>query len=167
MQILSNSQLIFIIIKSTFINTMAVVIFGKILLAISLSFQAYLFLNDPTIIKGFNADLTDALAGCDCLGAQVTQLLHQYLRFVVVGLLFSSVLMAVTKFCIFKVTVLLGLLVILWTENHQLCKTTPSLNLLANQELWELVAVIGGVIYLMGAECSKPCKKDKEEKAKH
>lgn len=112
---------------------MVAVIFGKLLLAISLSFQAYLYLSDPTIIKGFNTDLTEALSGCDCLGAQVTQLLHQYLRFAVIGLLFSSVLMAVTKFCIFKITVLLGLLTILWTEHHQLCKTTPSLNLLANQ----------------------------------
>jgi hypothetical protein len=80
----------------------------------------------------------------------------EYGRFVVVGLLASSVLMILSRCWCLKIFVLLGLSTLLYIE-HQPFTKIPCIGC---SRLWEKVAVIGAIIYLMGADCSAgSCKK--------
>ena len=70
------------------------------------------------------------------------------MRFVVAGLLGASVLMVVSRATIFKVSVLLGLLAILFIKHHPI-KKIPGFD---NVPFWEHIAIIGGIVYLIGAD---------------
>jgi hypothetical protein len=74
----------------------------------------------------------------------------------------SSALMLIFRWCIIKVFVLLGLLTILYIE-HQPFTKIPCIGC---QGIWQKIAVIGAIIYLMGSDCGKgKCvKTEKEDK---
>lgn len=93
----------------------------------------------------------------------------EYGRFVVVGLLGSSALMILIRCWCIKFFVLIGLSALLYIE-HQPFTKIPCIGC---TRLWEKVAVIGAIIYLMGADCAAgSCKKvcgagKKEEEKVH
>lgn len=135
---------------------------GKSLIAFSLCLQAYLLFSHKNSIDEFNRDTQGALSACDCIPPNIQAILKYHLRLVVVGLLLSSAFVAVTKLWVFKLTSILGLLALFWVEHHK------SFNLqkcpIGDVGLWESVAVIGALIYLLGAEC-KSCDKKVESTA--
>lgn len=123
---------------------------GKILIVVSLCFQAYLLFESETVSKHFNDKLTTALTACDCIPAHIAGHILQYARYVVVGLLASSALMLVVKCWCIKVFVILGLSVLLYIEHAPFNKVPCC----GDIDLWRKIAFIGGMIYLMGADCS-------------
>lgn len=123
---------------------------GKVLIIAGICFQAHLLFNSETVSKDFDLKLTAALTACDCIPAHISVHILQYARFVVVGLMASSILMLVFKCWLLKVFVILGLSVILYIQ-HQPLNKIPCCG---DIDLWRRVAFIGGLIYLMGAECS-------------
>jgi hypothetical protein len=135
---------------------------GKLLIIASIAFQAYLFFADRQAISTFDKELNKALSACNCLTPEIQALVKQYLRFVVVGLLGSSVLLLI-RCWLLKLPTLLGLGLLLWVEHHQVFRTVPTLALLENTALWHSLGLLGVVIYLLGAECTS-CKEDKSGK---
>jgi hypothetical protein len=126
---------------------MAAVLIGKLIIAITLCFQAYVLLTDSAVISAFSKETVGMLTTCNCIPPNIGDLIKQYLRFVVIGLLFSSGLMVIFKTCIFKILVLLGLILTFIVENHGL-RAIPKIG---NSEIWQQVAIIGSIIYIMGA----------------
>ena len=122
---------------------------GKILIALSLVFQAYLLFENQTVATAFNTKLQDALEACKCIPPEIASHILQHGRLVVVGLLGSSVLMVLFRCWFFKLLPLLALSALLYIE-HQPFTKVPCIGC---TRLWEKVAVIGAVIYLMGADC--------------
>lgn len=130
---------------------------GKLLIVVSIVFQAYLLFSDAETANQFNTKLSAALTACICIPPNVAAFIQQHARLAVVCLLSSSALMLVFRWCIVKVFVLLGLLTILYIE-HQPFTKVPCVGC---QAFWQKVAVIGGIIYLMGRDCcfKKNCQK--------
>ena len=133
---------------------------GKFLIAVSLCFQAYILFSDSNTINLFNKQLNTLLTKCDCISTQVAQLLQQHLRFVIVGLLASSALMVISRAIFFKMLVLMGLISLLVIKHFPIKKLPP----FDNVQFWEAVAIVGGIVYLMGADAErKEPAKVKEE----
>ena len=133
--------------------------FGKALIIASIVFEAYLFFADRQTISAFDKQLSQALTGCDCLTPEITKLLKEHLRMVIVGLLGSSALLLIIKHWFFKLPVFIGLSLLLWIEQHEVFKKVPTLAILENTALWHSLGVIGVIIYLLGAECTS-CSKE-------
>ena len=87
--------------------------------------------------------------------------LEQYLRFVVVGLLASSIFMLVFRCWGIKFLTLCGLLTLLWVEHHGVFCKVPTLALLDNAPFFHSLGVIGAILFLAADEC-KGCKKGKK-----
>ncbi len=134
-----------------------VTIVGKLLIAVSIIFEAYLLYADKSAIDSFDKQLGHALTGCDCLTPEILKLIKEHLRLVVAGFLASSVLFVFVKAWILKLPAFIGLSVLLWIEHHGVFKTIPSEALLANTAFWHSLGVIGAILYLAGAECTS-CK---------
>lgn len=134
---------------------MALLFLGKLLIAAGIGFQAYALYEDKASATNFDTRLSATLASCgDVMPAEAQTLLKQHLRLVVVGLLAFSGLMVFFRSCWLKVPVLLGL-AITFVLQHYPFKTMPSYK---DQAFWGGLAIIGGIVYLMGAEtscCSK------------
>ena len=140
---------------------MSLGVLGKFLIAVSLCFQAYILFEDNNTITLFNKQLQVVIAHCDCITHDVAILLQQYLRYVLVGLLGMSALMVVTRSIVPKFFVLVGLVSLLLIKHHPI-KHIPRLD---NIQFWESIAIVGGIIYLMGADVAVKAspEKDKEK----
>lgn len=102
---------------------------GKILIIASIGFQAFLLFQDKLTIASFDRHLSKALTHSlsQYLTPDIQTLLKQHLRLVVVGLLASSVLLAVVNKWAIKLPVLLGLVTLLLIEHHDSFRPVPSL----------------------------------------
>ena len=129
---------------------MALLFFGKLFIAIGLCFQAYILFSNVEAATNFNTKLAAALSSCDCIPADIQAQLKEHLRMVVVGLLGCSALMIVIRSSFFKLLVILGLGILIWVNHHPL-RQIPSFK---EYRFWESLAILGGVIYLMGAEAN-------------
>ncbi len=69
--------------------------------------------------------------------------------------------MIVTKCWCIKLLTIIGLSTLLWVEHHSVFRQVPSLLILQYSSFWHSLGVIGAIIYLMGAECTK-CTKNEE-----
>lgn len=131
---------------------MAALFFGKLLVAIGICFQAYLLFEDKASATAFNSRLGTVLNTCDIIPADIKDLLKTHLRLAVVVMLGFSALAILVRSCLVKIPVLLGLATLFIVRYYPIT-TVPSFK---DHAFWELVATIGGVIYLMGADtCSK------------
>ena len=139
---------------------MALLFLGKLLIAVGLCFQAYVLLDNPTVAEAFNTKLAAVLSSCNCIPAEIQAHIREHLRMVVVGLLSCSILMVFLRSCFIKFLVLLGLGTLLYVRHHPLTQI-PSFK---DQLFWESLAVIGGIIYLMGAESCGSCSKGSKPK---
>lgn len=129
---------------------------GKLIIVVSLVFQAYVLFENQTVAKEFNAKLLAALEACKCIPDHIAGHILEHGRLAVVSLLGSSVLMVLMRCWFFKVLPLLGLSVLFYIE-HQPFNKIPCIGCV---RLWENLAVIGAIIYLMGADCAaKSCNK--------
>ena len=111
---------------------MALAFIGKVFIAVSLCFQAYILFSDANVILTFNKQLQTVLTSCDCIPPNIAALLQQYLRYIIVGLLACSSLMTISRSSFFKILVLIGL-VSLFIMKHHPIKTVPSLT---NGQFW-------------------------------
>ena len=127
---------------------MALVLVGKLLIALGICFQAYTLFENKTTAASFDTRVSTLLATCNCIPAEIQEHIKAHLRLVVVAFLGFSGLMVLFKSSLLKVPVLLGLL-ILFLVRHYPLTAVPSFK---DHSFWELVATIGGIIYLMGAE---------------
>lgn len=134
---------------------MALLFVGKLLIAVGLCFQAYTLYEDKASAVAFDSRLATVLKSCDCIPADIQAHLKEYLRLVVVGLLGFSSLMVFFKSALLKLPVLLGLVTLFVLRNAPF----TSIPTFKDHAFWESLAVIGGVIYLMGAESCGPCHK--------
>lgn len=131
---------------------MALMFVGKLLIAIGLCFQAYLLFSNPPVAQNFNTVANKILGSCDCLPPNVVSILKQHLRMAVVVLLGFSGLMVVTRNTFIKFLVLLGYLIFSYVRHYPITQIPP----LTDHSFYENLAIIGGIIYLMGADCSSP-----------
>lgn len=131
---------------------MSFLFFGKLFIAIGLCFQAYVLFDNPEVANAFNSKLASALSSCDCIPADIQAQIKEHLRLVVVGLLGCSALMVIIRSSFFKLLVILGLGILIWVNNHPL-RQIPTFK---DYRFWESLAILGGVIYLMGAEAHAP-----------
>ena len=88
---------------------MALAFIGKVLITVSLCFQAYILFSDANVIQTFNKQLQTVLTSCDCIPPNITALLQQYFRYIIIGLLACSSLMTISRSSFFKILVLFGL----------------------------------------------------------
>lgn len=131
-----------------------VTFFGKLLIAVSIIFEAYLLYADKSAIDSFDKQLGHALTGCDCLTPEILKMIKEHLRLVVAGFLASSILFVLVRSWVLKLPTFIGLSVLLWIEHHGVFKTIPTEALLGNTAFWHSLGVIGAIIYLAGAECN-------------
>lgn len=141
---------------------MSLLFFGKLLVAIGICFQAYTLFESKSAATTFDNRLNTVLAACNCIPADIQQHIKAHLRLVVVGLLAFSGLMVFVRSCFVKVPVLLGLLIVFLVRYYPLA--VPNFTTFKDRPYWELVAIIGGVIYLMGAD-SACCSGHKKQPA--
>ncbi len=135
---------------------MVLLFLGKLLIAVGILFQAYTLYEDKATAATFNTKLATCLKTCDMIPAEIRAHIQEHLRLVIVGMLACSGLMVFLKTWLLKLPVLIGLVTLLWMKYWPLT-AVPSYK---DQEFWGAVAVIGGIIYLMGADCSS-CNKTK------
>jgi hypothetical protein len=126
---------------------------GKLLIVVSLVFQAYILFENQTVAKEFNAKLLAALETCKCIPDHIAGHILEHGRLVVAVLLASSALMILSRCWFFKLWPLVGLSVLLYIE-HQPFTKIPCIGC---SRLWEKVAIIGAIIYLMGVDCAAKC----------
>ena len=141
---------------------MALLFLGKLLIAVGLCFQAYLLFDNEGIAQNFNINLSKILGSCDCLPPMLLPLLQQHLRIVVVVLLSFSGIMVFTRSSFIKFLVLIGFLTLSYVRHYPITKLPP----LSNNIFYEHVAIIGGIIYLMGADRSNARHAKAEPKVK-
>lgn len=127
---------------------------GKAILAGSLCLQAWVLFSDAEAGNNFDSKAKTMILSCPYMSS-VAEPLIQNLRMIVVGLLFSSALMIAVRWCIVKFLVLLGLVINLLVMWDPITKC-PGLK---NTGFWQDVAIIGGIVYLMGADVCTPCAK--------
>jgi len=129
---------------------------GKILIVASIVFQAYVLFSDAETIASFDTKLKTLWTDCNCVPPHVKELIQEHARLAIVGLLGSSALMLVFKWCFVKLLVLIGLISLLYIE-HQPFTKIPCIGC---QGFWQKLAVIGAIIYIMGNDCcAKKCAK--------
>lgn len=134
---------------------MALLLVGKLFIALGLCYQAFLLFENKSTAGTFDQQLTKALQTCHIIPADIQAHLKAHLRLVVVGLLAFSGLMVIFKSAIVKIPVLLGLLTLFYLR-HMPLTAVPSYR---DHAFWELVATIGGIIFLLGADHCTSCKK--------
>lgn len=127
---------------------MALLFLGKLLITAGIAFQAYLLYDDKATATTFDARLTTVLRACDCIPADIKAHITEHGRLAVAALLSFSVLTLIARASILKIPVILGLISLL-VVRHYPFTTVPQLK---DQAFWELVGIIGGYIYLLGAE---------------
>jgi len=131
---------------------MALLFVGKLLIAVGLLFQAYLLYDDKASATAFDARLSTVLGVADFIPADIKVQLREHGRLIVAALLSFSVLTVFVRASILKIPVLLGLISLLVIRHFPFI-AVPSFR---DQTFWELVAIIGGYIYLLGADsCCK------------
>lgn len=135
---------------------MALLFLGKLLIAIGICYQAFVLYDSLAASTAFNAKLTVLLSTLSFIPADIKLHIVAHLRLVVVGFLGCSAIMVISRSCFWKTLVLLGLVIVMLV-NYYPIKKVPSFT---DTKFWESLAIIGGIIYLMGAECS-PSKKGK------
>lgn len=140
---------------------MALLFVGKLLVALGICFQAYTLFESKSAATVFDNRVNTLLHSCHCIPAEIQGHIKAHLRLVVVGLLGFSALMVLIRSCFVKVPVLLGLLIVFLVRHYPLT-AVPSYK---DHAFWELVATIGGIIYLMGADSSKCCSHPKQPAA--
>ena len=123
---------------------------GKVLIVTGLCFQAYLLFDSATISNDFDQKLQAALTVCDCIPKDIAIHIMAYARFVVIGLLASSILMLISSVGIFKIFIILGLSTILYIQ-HQPFNKVPCF--CQNIDFWTKIAFIGGMMCLLASEC--------------
>lgn len=121
---------------------------GKFIMAVSLCFFAFTLVEDQPTIAAFNKQLNSVLTSCDCIPVEVAALMQEYLRFVVVGLLGCSVFMVFVRSSFVKFLVLLGIVILVYIKHHPIRKIPD----IYDTQFWESIAIIGGLIFLMGAD---------------
>ena len=126
---------------------MALLFLGKLLIAVGICYQAFMLFDNDRIAQAFDLRLASVLSSCDCIPAEIKVHVKAHLRMVIVGLLGTSALTVITRTCLFKFLVLVGLVVLTYINYHPF-NQIPSFE---NVRFWESIAIIGGVIYLMGA----------------
>lgn len=131
---------------------MALLFVGKLLVALSICYQAYLLFEDKKTGASFDAHASTAIRSLDLIPAEVRDLLNQHLRLIVVAHLAFSFLAVFVRSAIIKLPVVIGLLVLLFV-NYFPITAVPSFR---DYEFWQLVATIGGYVYLMGADHGAP-----------
>lgn len=144
---------------------MALLFLGKLLIAVGLVYQAYQLYENKATALAFDAHLSGIFAIVGSVPAEIQDPIKQYGRLVVAFLLSVSSLAAVFRTCLFKIPVIIGLIALLIVRHFPIV-SVPSFK---DQEFWQLVAIIGGYIYLLGAEsCSgnKKCNVQKQTQAK-
>lgn len=129
---------------------MALLFVGKLLIALGLCFQAYTLFQNKATATQFDTRLATVLTSCDCIPAEIQTHLRQHLRLVVVAFLGFSGLMVLVRSCLVKIPVLLGLVTLLLVKYWPIT-AVPSYK---DQPFWQLLATIGGIVYLMGADNS-------------
>lgn len=134
---------------------MALLFLGKLLVAVSICYQAYLLFDDKKTATSFDTHAAATLKTLAFIPTDFSGLLLQHLRLAVVGLLAFSGLAVLVRSAIVKVPVVLGLLVLLFV-NHWPITAVPSFR---DYEFWQLVATIGGYVYLLGADHGAPSHK--------
>lgn len=87
---------------------------AKLLIALSLIFQAYVLFENQSVAKDFNAKLVAALETCNTIPDHIAGHILEHARLAVVGLLASSGLMILSRCWFFKVLPLIGLSVLLY-----------------------------------------------------
>lgn len=125
---------------------------GKFLIAISLCFQAFVLYSDPVLALNFDKQAVDLVKSSQNLNYQSIAYLIPHIRLLTCGLLVLSALMVFFKYSLIKFFVLLGLIINLIVIYNPF-KKIPGLS---NTGFWQEVAIIGGIIYLMGADVGKP-----------
>ena len=129
---------------------MALLFLGKLLIAVGICFQAYTLYEDKASATAFDSRLATVLKSCDFIPSDIQAHIKDHLRLVVVGLLGCSALMVLLKSCLVKLPVLLGLVTLFVLKNAPF----TSIPTFKDHAFWESLAVIGGIVYLMGAESS-------------
>lgn len=132
---------------------------GKLFIAIGLCFQAFLLFENSTVIGSFNSKLAAVLSSCDCIPADIKVHVKEHLRMAIVGLLGCSALMVVIRASFIKILVILGLVSWMYVSHAPLTQI-PSFK---DAKFWESLAILGGVIYLLGAESSRAVAKIKQK----
>ena len=127
---------------------MALLFLGKLFIAIGLCFQAYVLYSSPEVGAAFNTKLAAALTSCDCLPVDIKAHALEHGRMAVVGMLGCSALMVLVRSSLIKLLVILGMGISIWV-NNQPFNAIPSFK---DYRFWESLAILGGLIYLMGAE---------------
>lgn len=129
-------------------------ILGKLLIIAALAFQAAQLYQDKAAISSFDTKLGAELLKCDCLSAQIKNLLARHLRLVVAGLLASSACFLVVRHWLFKVTPLLGLLVLFWLD-HLSGLNFAKLNttLLNDAGIFQSLGLMGAIFFILSSEC--------------
>lgn len=127
---------------------MALLFLGKLIIAAGIIFQAYQLYEDKASATSFNTQLSTVLKSADFIPSEIQTHLKEYARLVVAGLLGFSVFTVIFRSALLKVPVILGLLSLLIVRHFPL----NSLPCYRDQAFWQLVSVIGGYIYLLGAE---------------
>lgn len=129
---------------------MALMMFGKLLVALGLCYQAYTLFENKATASPFDDRVATVIKSCDFIPTDIQQHIKAHLRLAVTAMLAFSALMVVFRSCWIKLPVLAGLIITFFVR-HWPITTVPSFKDLA---FWELIATIGGIIYLMGAEHS-------------
>ena len=134
---------------------------GRLLIVVGLCLQAYLLLADQPTITGFKKELATTIGHHKFIPPQLAAILKDYLHIAVASLLFSSVLMVVSKSVFSKLMVLMGLM-LLMLARYDPVHRVPGFK---ERSFWQLAAMMGGVIYLMGIERTsrKELEAEKEE----
>jgi hypothetical protein len=123
---------------------------GKALIIASLMFQADLLFSDRQAISAFDKQLTRGLSACSCLTPEISKYAKEYLRLVIAGLIATSALILTFRSWSLKLPTLLGLILLLWVEHHEVFTKIPTISILENTALWHSLGVIGVIIYLLG-----------------
>ena len=140
---------------------MSLLFVGKLLIATGLCLQAYMLFDNPVVVEAFNTKLATLLSSCQCVPPEAQVLLKEYLRFVIVGLLAMSIPMVVLRSSFIKILVLLGLATLMFVRRHPLTEI-PSFK---EHTFWESIAILGGLIHLIGVEASMQSKPKKKQKS--
>lgn len=125
---------------------------GKLLIATSLCLQAFVLYSDASTATAFNSQANDMIKSWSHLPYQTLLPFLPHLRYLTCGLLTLSALMVFTRITLIKFLVLVGLIINLFVVYNPL-KKLPGFN---HNDFWQDIAIIGGVIYLMGADVGKP-----------
>ena len=138
---------------------MALLFLGKLLIAVGLCFQAFLLIDNSDVADAFNSRLTTVLASCNCIPLELQTHIRDHLRQIVAGLLCCSILAAFVNSRFLKCLVLLGLVTLMLVRYHHV-KSLPSFT---DHTFWQCLTVIGGMIYLLGAESHEKPRKKQEK----